>query len=98
VLNPAKFAAVRDGEGKRRGYFFFSLKREGKLWERYLESADGAPKEPRELMGAPFLCVDAPSPESMIVGNHFSYDDESIQTPHGVEVIRRPIANDGPSS
>jgi hypothetical protein len=99
VLDPTPFTES-NYDNKRAGYFFFSLKREGEFYKRYLESVDagGERPSPEKLLGG-FLRPQGPSPSSIMVLNHFTIDDDvKVPTPTGIDVIRRKIESDGSES
>lgn len=96
VVNSGKFAEVADGEGRKAGYFFHALRREGEFYRRYLEAADEQPGRDTEegfhlkLLGGTYFEPGTPAPEAVLEGRHFYFDDVSIKTPNGLEVIRKP--------
>ena len=93
VLDPSKFAEGK-AEGERAGHFFFSIKREGAFYERFLDRADGMTGEEGEgfeLIGSAFLEDAIAKPEEMMVGNQFYFDDIVTPAPRQVKTIRRKI-------
>lgn len=94
VLDPSKPASVKNGQGKTGGYFFFGIKRDSPLVERYLASKEaGAPKEAQELLGSNEYfdgkVVDA---KDTVVGWHYKGDDPNpLRVPVGIDVKERSL-------
>lgn len=92
VLDASKPASVKNGQGKTGGYFFFGVKRDSPVVERYLASKEGgAPKEAQELLGSERYfdgkVVDA---KDTVVGWHYKGDDPNpLRVPVGIDVIDR---------
>ncbi|MBI3565241.1 MAG: hypothetical protein HY079_08600 [Elusimicrobia bacterium] len=95
VLDHEKFASVKNGQGKSGGYFFFGIKRDSPVVERYLASRDaGAPKEAQELLGSEryFDGKVVPAQET-VVGWHYRGDDPNpLRVPVGIDVVEKPMA------
>lgn len=94
VLDASKPASVKNGQGKTGGYFFFGVKRDSPVVERYLRSKEeGAPKEAQELLGSEryFDGAVVPAGET-VVGWHYKGDDPNpLRVPVGIDVIDRPL-------
>lgn len=92
VLDASKPASVKNGQGKTGGYFFFGIKRDSPVVERYLQSKEaGAPKEAQELLGSQryFDGAVVPAGET-VVGWHYKGDDPNpLRVPVGIDVNER---------
>ncbi|MDP3542715.1 MAG: hypothetical protein Q8T11_09655 [Elusimicrobiota bacterium] len=89
VLDGSKPASVKNGQGKTGGYFFFGVKRDSPVVERYLQSKEsGAPKEAQDLLGSQryFDGAVVPAGET-VVGWHYKGDDPNpLRVPVGIDV------------
>jgi hypothetical protein len=95
VLDHSKFASVKNGQGKSAGYFFFGIKRDSPVAQRYLQSKDaGAPKEAQELLGSDHYFDGQVAPaKDVVVGWHYKGDDPNpLRVPVGVDVVDRTMA------
>ena len=95
VLDTKKIASVKDKQGKNGGYFFFGIKRDSPLVERYLASKEtGAPKEAQELLGSDRYFTPEMLPAAQTtVARHFRGDDANpLRIPAGIELVERPMA------
>ncbi len=92
VLDASKPASVKNGQGKTGGYFFFGVKRDSPVVERYLQSKEaGAPKEAQDLLGSQryFDGAVVPAGET-VVGWHYKGDDPNpLRVPVGIDVNER---------
>jgi hypothetical protein len=100
VLDTSKIASVVNGQGKSGGYFFFGIKRDSRVTQRYLASRDaGAPKEAQELLGSGHYFDGQVDPsKDVVVGRHFRGDDpNALRVPVGIDILEAPMAppNDG---
>ncbi|MDE2143388.1 MAG: hypothetical protein KGJ84_13345 [Elusimicrobia bacterium] len=98
VLNSSKIAAVKNGQGRTGGYFFFGVKRDSPVVERYLESKEaGAPKEAQDLLGSPhYFDGKVVSAKDTVVGWHYKGDDPNpLRVPVGIDVNDREMAPPG---
>ncbi|MFI5347189.1 MAG: hypothetical protein ACHQ51_12520 [Elusimicrobiota bacterium] len=98
VLDSSKIASVKNGQGKTAGYFFFGVKRDSALTERYLQSKDaGAPKEAQQLLGSSHYFdgkVDAA--KDVVQGWHYKGDDPNpLRVPVGIDVNDREMTAPG---
>lgn len=95
VLATRKIASVKDKQGKNGGYFFFGIKRDSPLVERYLASREaGAPKEAQELLGSDRYFTPGMLPAGgTTVARRFQGDDPNpLRIPAGIELVERPMA------
>jgi hypothetical protein len=100
VLDTSKIASVKNGQGKSGGYFFFGIKRDSQVTQRYLASRDaGTPKEAQELLGSDhYFDGQVDASKDVVVGRHFRGDDpNALRVPVGIDVLEAPMAppNDG---
>ena len=100
VLDASKPASVKNGQGKSGGYFFFGIKRDSLVAERYLQSKDaGAPKEAQDLLGSErYFDGKVVTSKDTVVGWRFKGDDPNpLRVPVGIDVNERemPPAPDG---
>jgi hypothetical protein len=100
VLDASKPASVKNGQGKSGGYFFFGIKRDSPVAERYLQSKDaGAPKEAQDLLGSErYFDGKVVTSKDTVVGWRFKGDDPNpLRVPVGIDVNERemPPASDG---
>lgn len=94
VLDASKPASVKNGQGKSGGYFFFGIKRDSPVVERYLQSKEaGAPKEAQELLGSERYFDDkVVSAKDTVVGWRFKGDDPNpLRVPVGIDVNEREM-------
>lgn len=94
VLDTAKVASVKNKQGQSAGYFFFGIKRESPLVERYLASRESgpAPKEAEDLLGGRFYTPEVLPASAVTIGRYFHGDDPNPpRTPIGIEVVRSPM-------
>jgi hypothetical protein len=99
VLDSSKPASVKNGQGKSGGYFFFGIKRDSPVAERYLQSRDtGAPKEAQDLLGSErYFDGKVVSAKDTVVGWRFKGDDPNpLRVPVGIDINERemPPASD----
>ena len=99
VLDASKPASVKNGQGKSGGYFFFGIKRDSPVAERYLQSKDaGAPKEAQDLLGSErYFDGKVVTSKDTVVGWRFKGDDPNpLRVPVGIDVNERemPPASD----
>ena len=95
VLDTSKIASVKNGQGKTGGYFFFGIKRDSQVAQRYLASRDaGAPKEAQELLGSDhYYDGKVDSSKDTVVGWHYKGDDpNAIRVPVGIDIVEKPMA------
>lgn len=95
VLETKKIASVKDKQGKNGGYFFYGIKRDSPLVERYLATKEaGAPKEAQELLGSDHYFTPEMLPAGQTtVARHFQGDDpNALRIPAGIELVERPMA------
>lgn len=94
VLDASKPASVKNGQGKSGGYFFFGIKRDSPVVERYLQSKEaGSPKEAQELLGSERYFDDkVVSAKDTVVGWRFKGDDPNpLRVPVGIDVNEREM-------
>jgi len=93
VLDTAKIGSVKNKKGLNEGYFFFGIKRESPLVERYLASREaGSPKEAQELLGGGYFTPEIlPAGETTLAWRFRGDDPTPLRTPPGIEVIERPM-------
>ena len=94
VLDASKPASVRNAQGKTGGYFFFGIKRDSPVAERYLASKEaGAPKEAQELLGSErYFDGVVDDARDTVVGWHYKGDDPNpLRVPVGIDVVERPL-------
>ncbi|PIR19714.1 MAG: hypothetical protein COV48_00470 [Elusimicrobia bacterium CG11_big_fil_rev_8_21_14_0_20_64_6] len=92
VLDASKPASVKNAQGKSGGYFFFGIKRDSPVVERYLQSKDaGAPKEAQDLLGSTqYFDGKVVAAKDAVVGWHYKGDDPNpLRVPVGIDVIDR---------
>lgn len=91
VLDTAKIAANRNKQGQSAGYFFFGIKRDSPLVERYLASreSEAKPKEAQDLLGGLFYTPGILPASEVTVARYFQGDDPNPpRTPIGIDVVR----------
>ncbi len=94
VLDASKPASVKNAQGKSGGYFFFGIKRDSPVVERYLQSKDaGAPKEAQDLLGSErYFDGKVVSAKDTVVGWRFKGDDPNpLRVPVGIDVNEREM-------
>jgi len=94
VLDASKPASVKNGQGKTGGYFFFGVKRDSPVVERYLASKEaGAPKEAQELLGSTrYFDGQVVAAKDTVVGWRYKGDDPNpLRVPVGIDVIDREM-------
>lgn len=92
VLDASKPASVKNGQGRSGGYFFFGVKRDSPVVERYLESKEaGSPKEAQELLGSSrYFDGEVVPAQGTVVGWHYKGDDPNpLRVPVGIDVVER---------
>jgi len=94
VLDTKKIASVKDKQGKNGGYFFYGIKRDSPLVERYLASKEsGEPKEVQDLLGGNYFTPEVLPAGETTVARHFSGDDpNALRIPAGIDLVKRPMA------
>lgn len=95
VLDTAKIASNTNRQGQSAGYFFFGIKRDSPLVERYLAAREAGanPKEAQDLLGGNFYTPGVLPAKDVTIARHFSGDDPNPpRTPAGIEVVRQPMA------
>ncbi len=98
VLDTSKIASIKNGQGQSGGYFFFGIKRDSKVAERYLASKDaGTPKEAQDLLGSAHYFDGKIDPaKDVVVGRRFHGDDpNALRVPVGIDVVDAPMAAAG---
>jgi hypothetical protein len=98
VLDDAKFASVQNKQGKTAGYFFFGIKRDSPVAERYLASRDaGHPKEAQDLLGSDRYFDGKVTPaKDVVIGRRFAGDDPNpLRVPVGIDVVDAPMGSRG---
>ena len=94
VLDTRKISSLQDKQGKNGGYFFFGIRRDSPLVERYLASKEaGEPKEAQELLGGGYFTPEILPAAGITVARHFKGNDPNpLRAPSGVEVVELPMA------
>ena len=96
VLDTAKIASNKNKQGQSAGYFFFGIKRDSPVVERYLASRESEvkPKEAQDLLGGLFYTPEIIPAAQVTVARHFPGDDPNPpRTPVGIDVVRVPMAS-----
>ena len=93
VLDTRKILSVQDKQGKNGGYFFFGIKRDSPLVERYLASKEaGEPKEAQELLGGGYFTPEIlPAARTTVARRFKGNDPNPLRVPSGVEVVELPM-------
>lgn len=100
VLDPSKFASVKNGQGKTGGYFFFGIKRDSPVAQRYLEARDqGRTPEAQELLGSDHYFDGKVTPaKDVVTGVHYKGDDPNgLRVPVGIDIVEHQMPV-GPAS
>jgi len=95
VLDTAKIAEIKNKQGQNAGYFFFGIKRDSPLVDRYLSSreTDPKPKEAQDLLGGLFYTPEILPAAGVTVARHFANDDpNAFRTPSGIDVVKEKMA------
>lgn len=95
VLDTTKIAANTNKQGQSAGYFFFGIKRDSPLVERYLASreSEAKPQEAQDLLGGNFYTPGVLPAKDVTVARYFHGDDPNPpRIPAGIDVVRKPMA------
>jgi hypothetical protein len=95
MLDTTKIASVTNAQGKNGGYFFFGIKRDSAVAQRYLAARDeGKTPEAQDLLGSThYFDGQVVSSKDTVLGLHFRGDDpNAIRVPVGIDVVEAPMA------
>lgn len=94
VLDTAKIAENKNKQGKNAGYFFFGIKRDGPLVERYLAAREnGADPDAEDLVGGRYFTPEALPAADATTAWHFENNDPNPpRVPSGITFNRRKMS------
>lgn len=94
VLDTTKIAENKNKQGKNAGYFFFGIKRDSPLVERYFAARETvADPDAEDLLGGRYFTPEVLPAAGTTVAWHFENDDPNpVRTPTGIDVNRRKAA------